>query len=154
MKWKFLLFTYDNLNSSKKLTWTFFFVHGTTLKKLVLWRPQQSQTKSITSYYGISPLPTINFLLILSTLRTFNFNFVYDIKATYELAKYKMSTIQPSKKPKVLSWYGKKFIQSLTQRDKPFILYGSCWCNIKRNIYKYCCLHKAFKQCFFKSLVR
>jgi hypothetical protein len=56
----------------------------------------------------------------LSTLCAFNF--VYDVKAIYELAKYKTSTIQPSK----VTWYGKKIIQSLTQRDKSFILYGSC----------------------------
>jgi hypothetical protein len=76
--------------------------------------------KIITNYYGISPLSTINFLLTLSTLCAFNF--VYDVKAIYELAKYKTSTIQPSK----VTWYGKKIIQSLTQRDKSFILYGSC----------------------------
>ncbi len=82
--------------------------------------------KTITNYYGISPLSTINFLLTLSTLCAFNFNFVCDVKAIYELAKYKMSAIQPSKVTKVLSWYGKKIVQLLTQKDKPFILYGSC----------------------------
>ncbi len=98
-----------------------FFVHGTTLKKLVFWRPSWSQMKTITNYYGISPLSTINFLFTLSTLCAFNFNFVYNVEATYELAKYKMSTIQPSKVTQRFVMVWQKFIQSFTQKDKPCI---------------------------------